>query len=145
MSKSQFKVKGQSVTEVTATKQRADKACCHHTRCLSLCKFDKLITICLFTLNRGSLVCKIRLRVLCMLQYIILCSGLDIIWKCIFREERWLSVKVSASQPRGCGFEPVIGLRPWFLKLHQHWLVPGSSLNSDLHKLWEIVSQSSYK
>ena len=52
-------------------------------------------------------------------------------------------VKVCASQPRDRGFETYIVSRPWFLIGHQYWLVPGSGLESDLSKLWELVSQSS--
>ena len=44
--------------------------------------------------------------------------------------------KVSVSQTRDRGFEPLTGS-------HQNWLIPGNGLESDLNKLRELASQSS--
>ena len=67
------------------------------------------------------------------------------LWKILLRWSGVRDDKVYAAQSNGHGFELYIGSRQWFLTWHTYWLVPGSGLESDLYKLQNLVSQSSYK
>ena len=61
----------------------------------------------------------------------------------IIKGDNCIMDKVSASQPLDCGFEPHMGHNHDF-SYDTSTVGSRSRLNSDLNKLWELASQSSW-